>query len=206
MHGWNGGTITEGWRALDLFTDRYEACRRFLSYVNDDPSHPSILYFHGDGGNGKSILLDHLRTRLCKRIRPENWAYLATLPDTECVAQVEEAEDAVLVPTARLDFAQQGTRSGFDALLKLRRDLTDSSLHFPLFDFAVVTYLHKAHVLTEERLGKLFPAEELAVVLELAQLITGVPATGVALAVLGFMERHLGDRFKRYSLRASANR
>ncbi len=57
MGMWNGETITEGWRALDLFTNRYEACRHFLSYVNDEPSRSSILYFHGDGGNGKSLLL-----------------------------------------------------------------------------------------------------------------------------------------------------
>ena len=41
-----GETITEGWRALELFTDRYELCRRFLSYVNDDPAPSSILQFH----------------------------------------------------------------------------------------------------------------------------------------------------------------
>ena len=38
----NAQTITEGWRALDLFTDRSELCRRFLSYVNDDPTPSSI--------------------------------------------------------------------------------------------------------------------------------------------------------------------
>jgi hypothetical protein len=46
---WNDETITEGWRALELFTDRYELCRRFLSYGNDDSSPSSILYFMGTG-------------------------------------------------------------------------------------------------------------------------------------------------------------
>jgi len=26
-------TLTEGWRALDLFTDRHEAIRRFVTYL-----------------------------------------------------------------------------------------------------------------------------------------------------------------------------
>lgn len=201
MDVWNGETITEGWRALDLFTDRLEACRRFLSYVNDDPSPSSILYFHGDGGNGKSILLEHQRTHLCKRVRPENWAYLATLADAEAVAQVEEAEDTARVPVARLDFAQQGTRDALDALAKLRRELSGSGLHFPLFDFAVVTYLHKARFLSDERLGRLFPADELAVILELAALVTGNSAAAVVLPALNLMERCLGERFQRYRLR-----
>ena len=31
-------SITERWRSLDLFTDRNEAVRLFLSYLNDEPA------------------------------------------------------------------------------------------------------------------------------------------------------------------------
>ena len=50
-------SVTEGHHALALFTDRRDAIRRFCEYLNDDPPPSRILFFHGDGGNGKSLLL-----------------------------------------------------------------------------------------------------------------------------------------------------
>src|SRR5215218_4772896 len=118
MHeAWDATTISEGYRALDLFVDRVRLCRRFLGCLNDDPARVSVTYLHGDGGNGKSLLIEQLRTHLNRRFDPDNWVYLAGLPDGECVAQSAVAEDAVRVPIARLDF-DQGPRDGFSALLK----------------------------------------------------------------------------------------
>ena len=57
-------SITEKEHALRLFTDRITERRLFASYVNEDPAPGTILFFHGDGGNGKSLLLQtltHLR-------------------------------------------------------------------------------------------------------------------------------------------------
>jgi hypothetical protein len=42
MDDWDGGTITEGWRALALFTDRVQAGRRFLASLNDDPARVTV--------------------------------------------------------------------------------------------------------------------------------------------------------------------
>jgi hypothetical protein len=50
-------TITTGWRALQLFTDRYQAIRLFLRYLHTNPPDARILFFYGDRGNGKSLLL-----------------------------------------------------------------------------------------------------------------------------------------------------
>src|SRR5215510_15856694 len=47
------GSITEPRRALQHFTNRKSAIRHFASYLNDDPATEKILFFHGDGGNGK---------------------------------------------------------------------------------------------------------------------------------------------------------
>ncbi len=74
--GQSSDTITEGWRALKLFTDRREAIRLFSSYLNDDPAREQVLFFYGDGGNGKSLLLRFLREYYCKRLRQENWELL----------------------------------------------------------------------------------------------------------------------------------
>lgn len=44
-------------RALELFTNRDELICLFQRYVNDDPPRNQLLYVHGTGGNGKSLLL-----------------------------------------------------------------------------------------------------------------------------------------------------
>ena len=59
-------SITEGGQALELFTNRHQEILHFARYLNEDPSRESILFFHGDGGNGKSLLLRYLRKYFCK--------------------------------------------------------------------------------------------------------------------------------------------
>ncbi|MDQ3779194.1 MAG: tetratricopeptide repeat protein [Chloroflexota bacterium] len=197
---WDLTTITEGYRALDLFVDRVALCRRFLGWLNDDPPSVSITYLHGDGGNGKSLILDYLRTRLCHRLQPDNWEYLRSLPEAECVVQAAAAEGTSPIPVARLDL-RSGPRDGFQALLKLRRDVTGSGIRFPLFDFAAVTYLHKTHSLTSKRIREIFPAEEIDVVLEIAQVITGFAGLGIVAPFLEVLNRRYGNWFERYRLR-----
>lgn len=156
-------TITEGWRALDLFTDREKAIRLFSSYLNDDPPRSQILFFYGDGGNGKSILLRFLREYCCKKLKPENWTWVKKLQDEEFVEHIKEAEDTESVPVSLLDFGMSPRgddcpQEAFSGLLMLRRALRGHGLHFPLYDFgACLWYLHKTHKLTPERLKSLFP-------------------------------------------------
>jgi hypothetical protein len=71
-----GETITESSRAMRLFTDRHDAIKHFATLLNvalaaDRPTPEKVLFFHGDGGNGKSLLLRFLRERCCKRLSPE---------------------------------------------------------------------------------------------------------------------------------------
>ena len=65
-------SITEGDRALSLFTDRYSFTRLLAERLNDPPR-KEILFFHGAGGNGKSLLLKYLRTKVCKGLTAEQW-------------------------------------------------------------------------------------------------------------------------------------
>ncbi|MGI8485124.1 MAG: tetratricopeptide repeat protein [Thermomicrobiales bacterium] len=190
-----GETMTEGWRALELFTDRVAARMRFCSYLNDDPSPSSVLVFHGDGGNGKSLLLLHLREHLCKRIAPDNWEYLKGLGDEECLIQVANAADATPVPFGRLDFGE-GSMEGYDALLELRRDLSAPGLRFPLFDFGIVTYLQKSRQLTPEHLRSVFPADDLDFILELVKLSTDVPVAGLFIKFVALLDRRFGSPFQ----------
>lgn len=80
----------------------------------------------------------------------------------------------------------------------LHRQLVRHGLQFPLYDFAVLWYLHKTKGLTPERVQSLFPAETLDLVDALTQIITGVGWVGVTNAILNLLDQHLGERFTLY--------
>ena len=89
--GAGGKTITEVSRALECFTDRTEALQRFNQYVNDDPPKPTLLFFHGVGGNGKSLLLRFLWKNCCRLftglepLRDVGYSSLLRRAPTQCV-------------------------------------------------------------------------------------------------------------------------
>jgi tetratricopeptide (TPR) repeat protein len=169
--GWAQESITEGPRALELFTDRREPIRRFCEYLNNEPPREQILVFYGAAGNGKSLLLRLLRERYCKRLRADNWDYVKNVPTADFAAHIENAEDAEMLPSVLLDF-KESARDAFNSLLALRRGLARNRFAFPLFDFSCVWYLHKINQLTDVRLKNLFPVEEMDLLTELATLLT----------------------------------
>src|SRR5205085_6391193 len=76
-----GDSITEGWRAFDLFTNRIDLIRIFTTYLNEYPAQERILFFYGEGGNGKSLLLKFLQEHCCKYIDLKNWEWVKGKPD-----------------------------------------------------------------------------------------------------------------------------
>jgi len=203
-------SITAGSRALQFFTDRYPLTCHFAAYINDDPAHDKILFFYGDGGNGKSLLLRYLRERCCKRFDPENWAYLTTLPDDELVANIEAAEGAEDVPYAALDFdmtprGEDRPQEPFSALLMLRRTLSRRGLHFPLYDFASILYLHHTNQLSHERVATLFPPEEMDLIGTsidtIASLMEKTAWGSLTKSLVGLFNKRLGQRLsERFTL------
>jgi len=205
-------TVTEGDRALLLFTDRYELTRLFAQYLNEEPPRKTILFFHGDGGNGKSLLLKFLRQRCCKRFLPETWQQLQAIPKAEVAkvaAYIENAkpgEGCIPVPAVLLDFSQNliGDRlkSPFDGLLMLRRNLAEAfadlpyRLRFPLYDFACVWYFHKTGNL--EQAKELLPSEEMDLITGIVDAVSDTSYASIAKAVLGTFGKHLGEQFKIY--------
>src|SRR6476661_828615 len=83
-----------GDRQLELFTGRHEFTRRFAFYLNEDPPREQILYFYGDGGNGKSLLLKHLQFHCCKRFSPEVWQRLRQIPEPRAAEIAEFVRNA----------------------------------------------------------------------------------------------------------------
>ncbi|MCI0528487.1 MAG: hypothetical protein L0Y56_13695, partial [Nitrospira sp.] len=192
--------ITEGWRALELFTDRYEAIRLFLSYLNEDPPCERILFFYGGGGNGKSLLLRFLRQHGCKRLRPEDWKWWSKMAEGEAFTEyLKKAKSVEPVPVADLDFGMQPRgddrpQEAFSALLMLRRDLAGYGLLFPLYDFACVWYLHKTKQLSSDRLRSLFPSEEFDFVIQLVEVIGKFSGAELVGTIFNVFSKHLGKR------------
>lgn len=167
-----GETITEGWRALDLFTDRDEEIRLFSSYLSQDPPPEKILFFHGDGGNGKSLLLRALRK------------------------QMQDPESTETVPSAFLDFGMQPhgddrPQEPFNGLTMLWRTLAAYGLHFPLYGFACISYLQKTKTLTRDRLRNIFPAEEMDFLIAIVDAIFEGGLGTLAKAALSVFSKHL---------------
>jgi hypothetical protein len=59
-------SITEGVRAIQLFTDRGALVRLFCERLHAVPPIERIQFVHGDGGNGKTLALRYLRACACK--------------------------------------------------------------------------------------------------------------------------------------------
>lgn len=201
-------TVTEGDQALLLFTDRYELTRLFAEYLNEELPRKTILFFHGDGGNGKSLLLKFLRQRCCKRFSPKTWQQLQAIPKDEVAkvaAYIENAkpgEDCLPVPAVLMDFSQNliGDRlkSPFDGLLMLRRNLAEAfaGLRFPLYDFACVWYFYKTGNL--EQAKELLPSDEMDLITGIVDAVSDTSYASIAKAVLGVFGKHLGEKFKLY--------
>ncbi|MBK1987511.1 tetratricopeptide repeat protein [Sphaerospermopsis aphanizomenoides BCCUSP55] len=202
-------SLTDGNRALQLFTDRYDITRIFVGYLNDDPATNKILFFHGDGGNGKSLLLKFLAQKCCKRLRLESWRELQPKSDQEVAEYIEDLADVwefTPIPAVLQDFGLKGTgdeqpQDPFYGLLMLRRKLSSaatklkSRLQFPLYDFACVWYLKQKNRLTTEKLKELFPAEELDLLIEIVNAVSDTSWGTIVKAVLGIFNKHLGENF-----------
>ncbi|MGB0387876.1 MAG: tetratricopeptide repeat protein [Ardenticatenaceae bacterium] len=199
-------SVTNGWRTLQFFTNREEAIRHFVAYLHDEPPRERILFFHGDGGNGKSLLLRYLSENCCKRLQPETWAYLKGMRDGEAFVGYLNNVVGSALPCASLNFGmpprgEERPQEAFYALLMLRRGLSGHGLRFPLYDFATVWYLHKTNQLNDQRLRTLFPAEEMDLITAIVGGITETPWAALPKALLSIFGKHLKESFTLYMQR-----
>lgn len=187
-------------RVLDLFANRIAERRHFAAYLNDQPPKNKILFFHGDGGNGKSWLLRLLKERYCHTLLPESWKYVKSLEDGKDFADnYEHAEGSVKCPCAYLDFADdkgsQQPRHAFDGLRMLRKQLGGKSrLKFPLFDYAMALHQTKGLGQNIESIRQLFPAEEAGFADSLVSLLAGTKIFEQAAAVWSLFNKYFGKQ------------
>ncbi|SDX69818.1 tetratricopeptide repeat protein [Thiocapsa roseopersicina] len=192
-------SVTDHDRALGLFTNRMAERRLFTCYVQADTPPERLLFFHGDGGNGKSLLLKLLKEQSCRRLYPADWRQLQALTDDREFAEgFESIAQAVPIPCVYHDFAERGSgeddpRGDWSGPLMLRRRLGAHGIRLPLFDFAATLFLHKQGQLSRDRIKALFPAEEADFVATLIDLLTDpeIPFVGLAVKVIGLFNKHL---------------
>ncbi|MEO1148927.1 MAG: tetratricopeptide repeat protein, partial [Cyanobacteria bacterium J06638_22] len=204
-------SVTEEMRSLQFFTDRHNFVRLLAECLNEDPAPRRIQVFHGEGGNGKSLLLRYLRTQCCKRLTPQTWQQVKALPDAKLAEYITGLKPGnyMPVPVALLDFGSAGlgvesSRDPFYGLLMLRRALGESAdnlsqrLRFPLYDFACVWYLHQKGKSPDE-IKALFPLGEAAgMVSTLIDVVSQNAAGAIANALFSFFAGGLGNRFTVY--------
>lgn len=198
-------SITEGDRALTLFTDRHSFTRLLAERINELPKE-EILFFHGAGGSGKSLLLRHLQKNVCKRLPADQWARWKMMPDDELAENLKalKATHYMSVPSAMLDFGptkgDEQPKDDFYGLLLLRRMLGEAvagkeyTLRFPRYDFACIWYLsQKGKSLDEIR--SLFPLNEVAGFATTAvDAVTGNAFGAVLKAFIDFGMEGWGER------------
>jgi len=180
-------SITSLWRALDLFTDREDAIRLFRTYLNEDPAPESVLFFFGEGGNGKSLLVRYLNKYHCRRRRDLQF-------------EAESPPGEIVLPRAYLDFGmpprgEDRPLEAYSALLMLRRALAGGDLKFPLYDFAIVWYLYRTGRLTQDKLKSTFPAEELDFISNVVDAVSDTAYVSIGKAVLGLINNKYQERF-----------
>ena len=192
-------------RKLQLFTDRHEFTRRFAFYLNEDPAREQILYFYGDGGNGKSLLLKHLQFHCCKRFTPEVWQELREIPE-EKAAEVADfvryaaANTYTSIPVVRHDFGlipikEDKPQDRFYGLLMLRRNLAESAkkykFKFPNYDFACFWYLlNKGE--SDATLNQLFPNDLIDFLTPVVETFAGFPVVSQVAAGLKLIDKFGG--------------
>ena len=189
-------------RSLELFCDRHEVIAHFVSLINDDPPPRRLLYLHGLGGNGKSLLLRFLAARCCVRLPPAEWERVRRLPEAELPAALSGVAKAARVPVARIDFGARPVgelrpQECFSALFMLKQQLSGFRVTTPRFDFAAVTYLHKLGFDLGRRLPELFPRSELGVALDLADALLPVQLMQAGQGLFDALDKRLDDVFTR---------
>ena len=189
-------------RKLQLFTDRHEFTRRFAFYLNEDPPREQILYFFGDGGNGKSLLLKHLEYNCCKRFSPQVWQQLRALPESraaEVANFVRHAEPKIYTPISAVthDFGlipikEDKPQDRFYGLLMLRRNVAAATkkykFKFPNYDFACFWYLlNKGE--SNATLEQLFPDDVMELLTPVVETFAEFPVVAQAVAMLKLRDK-----------------
>jgi hypothetical protein len=190
---------------LDLFTDREKLTRKIINYLYDDNMLGKILYFYGDGGNGKSLLLKYFKRNFCRKLKNNrDWELCRSKSDKELQLHLTtlDSENFTLLPYSFIDFGQKASprlqpQDPYSVLMEMHRQLVRHKISFPLYEYGCICYLRKTGLLTKDRLVDLFPEKEVGLAIVITReviergfdIITG-GTTLILNAALGVLNQH----------------
>ncbi len=153
-------TITEGPQARKLFVDRYPLRDRLLEALYGMQVQDRILFLHGLSGTGKTLLLQDFRNFCLHKVSRATRTQFIELELPERIEAFRISQSADRFPTAYFDFALSSfeSRTVPSILCELRRMLETETLHFPLFEFALMHYLRITNQDLSETTKKLVPS------------------------------------------------
>jgi tetratricopeptide (TPR) repeat protein len=178
---------------LQSFSDRIIPTRIFLTALHED-DYDKILFFHGSGGNGKSLLLLYLNQHFKKKFKDnEVWLKYKTLSDVDLIKSYLSIKDSdkqiESIPSVFIDFDQSSTleyqpKNPLSVARYIRKELSKKNLKFPLFDYAYVLYLYKTRNLSENNVRDVLCDSGIDLVNELIGIFYDMPGAGVVLKTL----------------------
>ena len=207
-------------KQLILFTNRAIPTRVFTDYMYDDNKPGQIIFFHGDGGNGKSLLLKYFLKFFCRKLkRSKDWDHCKGMDDKERQKHLETLDDQsfVKIPHAFLDFGQKGIdgvdnnrpQDSYSALRSLHKQLVTYNIRFPLYEYASFRYLEKTGQLNQAAIQDLFPEKEMGMAInifkELLEIVVEVNTGGIAsiiIPTLGVLNKRAKKAWKLRCLRS----
>jgi hypothetical protein len=155
---------SKGPEARRLFVDRDELIAEFLHRIHS-PAKDDVLFLYGEGGIGKSSLLDQLEDRYARSLDcPKGqflapWLSICDLASPELVSAFRNRPSHP-VRCARINFWEKALgkdpRDAFFGLQAIRRRLDCPA---PLFQSACLLYVNATEGLTKEWMQELFPGD-----------------------------------------------
>ncbi len=88
---------------LEFFVGRNNEISLFLQCLHDENMDKKVLFFYGEGGHGKSFLLDFLQKECCKNISGDEWQKIKNSNDI--VESIREIKTEQMIPFSRLNLS-----------------------------------------------------------------------------------------------------
>ncbi|BAC90600.1 tetratricopeptide repeat protein [Gloeobacter violaceus] len=164
--------ITEEYFALQHFTNRHSLTRRFATRLHSNPTPQTVLCLHGDGGNGKSLLLRYWYESACKLF--QDWEQAnANDDDRDFVNRLTALPNSHYLPILSVfhDFGQPGCNEeqpqhDLYGTLMIHNALVQAAITrglkhcfvFPRFSFAIAWSLHRTGK-SKQEIRPLFPTD-----------------------------------------------
>ena len=197
--------------------------RIFIDALNNDANTGTIIYFYGNGGNGKTSLLEYLQDNFCIRVDEDIWQTIKGLDDKTLREKLLEMQVKVSdgikarwvkkssgisqyenIPSVLIDFgvntSEVQPQNPYSVTCFMRKELAGKGLKFELFDYAYVLYLSRTGRLNDGEIKNVICDGAIDSILEIIKISSDLmPGSGLALKLLhrilgGKMYLHFKER------------